>query len=66
MDELGLFKKFIHKKYWIELMQYQEDIVNIMLKGIKDTNSINPLLISRGSKHNYILDHIIDFKLSLK
>ena len=62
MDELELFKQFIHKKYGIELMQYQIEFA----KQILELNKDKVLISSRRCVRNFILDSMIEFKLSLK
>ena len=62
MDELELFKQFIHKKYGIELMQYQIEFA----KQILGLNEDKILISSRRCGRNFILDSMIEFKLSLK
>ena len=62
MDELELFKQFIYKKYGIELMQYQIEFA----KQILGLNEDKVLISSRRCVRNFILDSMIEFKLSLK
>ena len=62
MDELELFKQFIYKKYGIELMQYQIEFA----KQILELNKDKVLISSRRCVRNFILDSMIEFKLSLK
>ena len=61
MDELELFKQFIYKKYGIELMQYQIEFA----KQILELNKDKVLISSRRCVRNFILDSMIEFKLSL-
>jgi hypothetical protein len=62
MEELELFKQFIHKKYGIKLMQYQIEFS----KQILELNEDRILISSRRCGRNFILDSMIEFKLSLK
>ena len=61
MYELELFKQFIYKKYGIELMQYQIEFA----KQILELNKGKILISSRRCVRNFILDSMIEFKLSL-
>ena len=61
MDELELFKQFIYKKYGIELMQYQIEFA----KQILELNKDKILISSRRCVRNFVLDSMIEFKLSL-
>ena len=62
MYELELFKQFIYKKYGIELMQYQIEFA----KQILELNKDKILISSRRCVRNFVLDSMIEFKLSLK
>lgn len=62
MDELELFKEFIFKKYGVKLMQYQIEFS----KQILGLNENRILISSRRCGRNFILDSMIEFKLSLK
>ena len=62
MDELELFKQFIYKKYGIELMRYQIEFA----KQILGLNKDKVLISSRRCGRNFVLDSMIEFKLSLK